>query len=401
MFDSYLSYSYFFDLAALLLLLVPALALLPAAAHRPLLTLAGMYLVYFIAPRLLAAMLLFWSVVYLLQRPKELKGRTGTIIATLSFALVFAPMALWKVYGDAFNTVFNGGMNDLLKHFSFSLWQIDRSFQLVAPVGLSFATFRALDLLIKRAIGLLEPLSFADLMFYGFFPPVQVVGPIIEYKEIANKNACPTPDDILAGLTRMAVGAIKIFFITEALSPALAVLENPQSLGWLALWGKFILYTFRFYIDFSGYSDIAIGAARALGYKIRENFDFPFFKRNIQEFWNSWHMSLSSWAQRNIFVPMGGYRAHTQHIALFLTIMFIALWHNFTWPVIAFGIYHFALLSLHRAYKGYVAMQHIADTPQRRVFYTILTYFSSIISFPLITTSWDKAAPLYRALLGW
>jgi alginate O-acetyltransferase complex protein AlgI len=371
--------------------------------RRLLLTLGGIYLVWFIAPRLLVLMIPFWGMVFMLQRLlawKEQAGGVGFFLRFLAFISMLAPMVLWKIGGAAFNTRFNLMTDGLIKMLSYHVWQIDATFQLITPVGLSFVTFRALDLLIKTSIGTLPALRFDQVMFYGFFPPVQVVGPIIEYREIERQEARIAPDDILAGALRIAVGAVKIFFIAEALKPTLLIFDTPRDFSVWQLWIKFVLFTFYFYIDFSGYSDMAIGASRVFGFRIRENFDFPFFKRNIREFWNSWHMSLSSWAQRNVFVPAGGYRAKTQYPALFLTIMAIALWHGTTLPIIGFGIYHFMLLFVHRLYSNFAQTKGIADTPNLISFYTALTYISVLVSFPLITTTWDKAWPFYRALLG-
>ncbi len=399
----YLSYNYFLDLLALMLLLVPCYQLMPGPrARRLLLTCAGLYLVWFIAPRLLVLMIPFWCLVFFLQRLlawKETAGGAGRLWLFLGLAPALAPMVLWKIYGDDFNTHFNQLTNTSLRMLSAHVWQIDMSFRLIMPVGLSFATFRALDLLIKTSIGSLSALRFDEVMFYGFFPPVQVVGPIIEYNEVESP-ASVRPEDVVAGAFRVAVGIVKIFFISEALRPTTLIFDTPRDFSTGQLWIKFILFTFCFYMNFSGYSDLAIGAARAFGFRIRENFNFPFFRRNIQEFWNSWHMSLSSWAQRNVFVPAGGYRPKTQYLALFLTIMAIALWHGTHLSILCFGVYHFTLLLLHRFYKKFAQKKGIKDTLPLLVFYTVLTYCSVFISFPLITTAWDKAGPFYRALLG-
>ena len=401
---NYLGYNYFFDLLALMVLLAPAYQIAPGPqTRRILMILAGIYLDYFIAPRLLILMFPCWCAIFFLQRAlawKERTGSVGVLSRFLALTIAIVPMVMWKIYGDDLNIWFNWITDSWIQRLSFRAWQIDVTFPLIIPVGLSFATFRALDLLIKTSIGTLPSLGFDQVMFYGFFPPVQVVGPIIEYQEISRQDAKIKPEDVLSGCLRIAVGAVKIFFITEALKSTTRIFETPHDFRVWDLWIKFSLYTFYFYIDFSGYTDMAIGTARVFGFRIRENFNFPFFKRNIQEFWNSWHMSLSSWAQRNVYVPAGGYRPRTQYLALFLTIMAIALWHGISLPIAGFGVYHFSLLSIHRLYKKFARQKHLPETPQIVNFYTALTYFSVMISFPLITTTWDKAGPFYHALLG-
>ena len=292
---NYLGYNYFFDLLALMLLLVPCYQIaLGPRTRRIMMLFAGIYLVYFIAPRLLVLMIPFWCLVFILQRSlarKEEAAEADAFTTFLALAITISPMVMWKIYGYAFNIWFNMAADSSINFLSAHAWEIDVNFQLITPVGLSFATFRALDLLIKTSIGTLPALEFDQVMFYGFFPPVQVVGPIIEYQEISQQNAKIKPEDILAGSLRIAVGTIKIFVICEVLKSATQIFDTPHDFSVWVLWAKFVVYTFYFYIDFSGYSDMAIGAARVFGFRIRENFNFPFFKRNIQEFWNSWHMS--------------------------------------------------------------------------------------------------------------
>ena len=93
---------------------------------------------------------------------------------------------------------------------------------------------------------------------------------------------------------------------------------------------------------------MAIGSARILGFRLAPNFNNPYLKTNPQDFWNSWHMSLTRFAQRNVFVPMGGMRAQTQYVAIVATMMVIALWHDLSIPLVIFGLYHSAGLIIHR-----------------------------------------------------
>ena len=165
------------------------------------------------------------------------------------------------------------------------------------------------------------------------------------------------------------------------------------------LWLNLFLYMWFFYLNFAGYSDLAIGTARLLGFRLKENFSWPYFRRNIAEFWNNWNMSLSRFAQRNAFVPLGGYRPRTQYVALFATIMVIALWHDISIAMVLFGCYHGFALIVHRFLQG-----RRADAPEPgplgawgRI---VATNLFVMLSFPLLVLPIGAALRFYAALIG-
>lgn len=400
----YDSYAYFFDLLAFCLVLVPSFyALKTELSRRVLLTLAGIYLMYFIAPRLVLFYLIFWCVIYFMQRLLallETRGGAGAFF-WLSVALPLAPMVAWKLVGDQFNYDFNLILNGWLKSLSLNLWEIDMSRDLLTPIGISFAAFRAVDLLIKTYLGKLGGLSFDRVMFYGFFPPVQVVGPISEYEESDRLDAKADPQNIFEGLFRIGSGFIKIFFICGLLSFTNDAIMKPEGLSTGQAWLMLLGFSWYFYLNFSGYSDVAIGVARLFGIRLKENFNFPLLKpQNIQEFWNNWHMSLSRFAQRNIFVPCGGYREKTQFIALTATMMTIAMWHNVSLIAVCFGVYYSAGLVVHRMYAKALGEKRVPGTAEKML-YRVLTYLFAIIGFPMVVAhSFDQLAIIYKALAG-
>lgn len=409
------SYAFFFDLLALSLLLLPLyFSFKNEAARRVLMTLAGIYLIYFIAPRLVLFYLLFWTVVFFAHRTafsgNRDKRREFLVAAGwVSIIGLVLPMIAWKLDSTDFISFFSDWSNAALQHLSVKLWEIDMVKPLMAPIGLSFATFRAVDLLIKTYLGKLTNLTYGQVMFYGFFPPVQIIGPIIEYEEVAQQNRKPTPAEFTDGLIRLSIGVFKVFVLAGLLQHNDIIFSDPQNLPPWTLWLRLVGYSWYFYLNFSGYSDIAIGISALYGFPLKENFNFPFFRHNVQEFWASWHMGLTRWAQRNIFVPAGGYRAHTQYRALFLTMMAIALWHNLNSAMLIFGVYHFSAQMIYRrhaarhAAKGVVISGHppAAAMPLwQQAGYALLTYFVVLISFPLISTDLGKALQLYKALVG-
>lgn len=371
--------------------------------RRCLLAGTGMYLLYFIAPRLLLFYLVFWGLAFLLQNlvARFSQGRFSFPLLLVTVAVMLAPMLLWKIVGDDFVLLFNLITNHGIQLFSEWIWEIDLIRKIIIPVGISFATFRAIDLLIKTYVGRISKLTFDRVFFFGFFPAVQIVGPIIEYEEIQRQgDALYTfaPEDILEGSKRIASGFFKIFLLAFWLRDSTHVFELFDSMQTWKIWVSLIMFTWYFYLNFSGYSDIAIGAARLFGYVLKENFSYPYFKSNIQEFWNHWHMSLTRFAQRNIFVPFGGYRPRTQYRAILATMMVIALWHDITWPLVLFGLCHGMGLVAHRSYlglKGYTSFPQWPDYVSR-----LITYLFVTISFPLLFLPINKLTEFYLAMIG-
>jgi len=317
--------------------------------------------------------------------------------------LILAPMVVWKLWYHKFNILFNLLGNELLKILSQRLWEIDLAREIIIPIGMSFATFRAIDLLIKSYVGRLKGLSVDRVLFYGFFPPVQIVGPIIEYDEIQKQGDSvhvPKPDDFYQGLMLIVFGLMKVLVISGALRNSAAIFQTYKTSPFYVVWGSLFLYTWFFYLNFSGYSDLAIGASRLFGFKLKDNFNFPYFSSNISQFWNCWHMSLSHFAQRNVYVPLGGYRKKTQYIAISATIMVIALWHDLTLGMVLFGIYHGVGLIVNRYVTDRAGKIEMSNRPLGRLAKVFATYIFVALSFPLLVMSLDRALPFYRALFG-
>jgi len=406
MFNEFDSSSYFVDLLALSMVLLPIYLISPwAGAQRILLSLSGAYLLYFIAPRLLLFYFIFWSLTFLLQRliVSGEQRKWGAVPFWLSLALIFFPMVAWKVIGDDFNILFNLLTHGLLNEISSRLSVIDYARDVIIPIGLSFASFRSVDLLVKSYLGMLPPLSYERVLFFGFFPTVQIVGPIIEYPEIfkaCEKPKRASPEDIYHGLMRIALSIIKVFVIASLLQDSALIFRNYERIDTYKLWLYLFIYAWFFYINFSGYSDLALGISRLYGYKLKENFNFPFFKENIAEFWNSWHMSLSRFAQRNIFVPLGGYRAKTQYFATLATIMVIAMWHDLSRGVVLFGLYHGTGLILHRLFSQRYKARHTTNRFFLCGAKMVATHVFVVLSFPLLTLPLESALEFYLALFG-
>lgn len=396
------SFDYFENLLALSFVAVPIFYMLKSArARRLILGFSGVYLTSLIAPRLTVFYVVFWLVVFGLQ---FLVARSPDswrwIVLAVSIVMLLAPMVTWKVQPTWFIVEFNLFFNDAVTASSAWVGAIDRVRDIILPIGLSFATFRAIDLLIKVHYELTPPLSPTTMFAFGFFPPVQVIGPVIEVTEVRADLGRASPvnyRNVTEGLLLIAVGLAKVFVISYILEPSTSVL-NPNAFGSAAeFWIELFRFAFYFYFNFSGFSDIAIGAALLFGFRLKPNFNNPFAKTNPQAFWNSWHMSLSHFCQRNVFIPLGGMRKRTQYPALMATIMVIALWHDLTIPLVIFGLYHGAGLVVHRMVAdrrpaGEGLPLHIAKSASLFVFFCL--------SLPLLLMRLEDLPGFYGKLIG-
>jgi len=224
------------------------------------------------------------------------------------------------------------------------------------PVGISFYTFQTLSYTIDIYRGTLKPArnmrEFA--LFVAFFPQL-VAGPIVRAADFLpqlDKRPSLTPEQLNRGLYRIMVGLAKKVIIADVLALGLVTpVFDPTSkaTGLEVLLGIYG-YALRIYCDFSGYSDIAIGSALLLGFRIPENFNAPYLARSIQDFWRRWHISLSTWLRDYLYIPLGGNRKGTRrtYINLALTMLLGGLWHGAAWHFVAWGGLHGLWLGVNR-----------------------------------------------------
>lgn len=399
------AFDYFADLFALCLLIVPAFYLLPWAwARRTLLTVSGAYLLFLIAPRLALFYVAFWLVVALQQRVTAWAGerKGGGYVLAGCIVLTLSLLVTWKLIPADFVEWFNSYFNARLWQASSTLGSIDAFHAIILPLGLSFASFRAVDLLIQSYLGTVPPLPVGDVLFFGFFPPVQVIGPVIEYAEIRAPSHTVHRlrlEDYRAAFTQIIVGLVKVFVLAVPLASSSDVFLLYRWNSPWRLWIELVMYAWYFYLNFSGYSDLAIGAARLFGFKLKPNFSRPYTRMNPQAFWNSWHMSLTRFAQRNVFTPLGGMRQRSQYLAIAATMMVIALWHDISIPLVLFGVYHTSGLIGDRLLTQ---VRPAAPEPALilRTVKAMLLFVFVTVSLPLLALPLDELGHFYAALAG-
>ena len=292
----------------------------------------------------------------LMGAPGERADRTRKIICVLSVILNLALLGVFKYADFAIETV-----NSLLG-CSLPLPGIR------LPIGISFFIFQALSYLIDVYRGLhLPQRSLSKLLLYISFFPQLIAGPIVRYGDIEPALDSIKPDShaVFSGAVRFARGLGKKVLISNYCAAAVAALDALTVAPALsAVWARALLFTLEMYFDFSGYSDMAIGLGRMLGFSFPENFNYPFISSSATEFWRRWHISLSSWFRDYMFYPIQRSRAMTSlsrrmkahgHrkggrtavtvIALLAVWSATGLWHGASWNYVLWGLYYFVLLT--------------------------------------------------------
>lgn len=155
---------------------------------------------------------------------------------------------------------------------------------------------------------------------------------------------------VAEGLCRIVVGLFKKGVVADSMTALALRLQTPDVVTVPGLWMATYAYAIKIYFDFAGYSDLAIGAALLFGYRVPENFDSPYLRRNLSEFWRHWHISLSSWIRDYLFIPLGGSRVPRPRAALnlLLVMALCGLWHGAAWNFVAWGLWHGAGLGVLR-----------------------------------------------------
>jgi alginate O-acetyltransferase complex protein AlgI len=225
--------------------------------------------------------------------------------------------------------------------------------EVVLPIGISFYVFQAISYLIDVARGDAprDARAVDVAAFIALFPQL-IAGPIVRYKTIAADLPAPrmTLDGFAAGAERFMLGFVKKVLIADALAPlvdgAFALGAPTAAEAWLAV----TAFAVQLLFDFSGYSDMAIGLGRMLGFGLPENFLHPYRARSVTEFWRRWHVSLSTWLRDYLYVPLGGNRRGRRRTYVnLLTVMLLAgLWHGAAWTYILWGAWHAAWLIAER-----------------------------------------------------
>uniref|UniRef100_UPI004057769D MBOAT family O-acyltransferase n=1 Tax=Acetatifactor sp. TaxID=1872090 RepID=UPI004057769D len=243
---------------------------------------------------------------------------------------------------------FQDTCNYLFEKLGIQLWE--RSFDVLLPVGISFYTFQALGYIIDVYRGRIEPekniLRYA--LFVSFFPQL-VAGPIERsenlLKQVRNieKMKLWNYQNVTSGLTLMMWGLFVKMVIADRVAILVdTVFDGFYMYGTVALIAGAVGFALQIYCDFMGYSTIAVGAARVMGFTLMENFEAPYFAKSVGEFWRRWHISLSTWFRDYVYIPLGGNRCSKlrKYFNIMVTLSVSGLWHGANWTYLVWGLLH-------------------------------------------------------------
>jgi alginate O-acetyltransferase complex protein AlgI len=308
---------------------------------------------YFVGTGYLAAVFLFsiFSNFFIGRKLTAEHAKRGNILF-LGIVCNLVPLLYFK-YKDFFLQA----SSDLLNIFG--LGQNTTLTGIVLPLGISFYTFHGISYLVdiyrKKVAPSASLLDFA--MYMANFPQL-IAGPIVRYIEIAHsiRDRPVRKEQIFSGIVRFTFGLGKKLVLADSLGaiadPIFALPGNTLSgpVAWLGT----AAYTLQIYYDFSGYSDMAIGLGRMMGFEFPENFDQPYRSQSVTEFWRRWHMTLSRWFRDYVYIPLGGNRGGPVRTYANLVIVFFlcGLWHGAAYAFVFWGLYHGALLTIERLLRG-------------------------------------------------
>ena len=289
-------------------------------------------------------------------------------------------------------------------------------------IGISYSSFKMIHFLIESYGKKIEHMNFFHYLNYIFFFPAFISGPIMRYNHFVDQLAAETgtkfSSDLKAGAERLVHGLFKKFVLSMVVYRYSIV--NIQSSMADAGAGSIILglyaYTLYVYFDFAGYTDLAIGCAKIMGYELPENFNNPFMRRNIQELWANWHMSLTRWLTDYIYWPLSRKLRNIRYfrkrpiflsnISIIVTFIICGMWHGPTINFVIWGFYHgvgLAILNIYRKYKRGISNKHMQRYFQSRIS-TALGVFATfnffVFGISLFALRMDAVVALLRRLLN-
>jgi alginate O-acetyltransferase complex protein AlgI len=295
------------------------------------------------------------------QKPASRKvWLTCAIIYNLSWLIYFKYTYLfvgWFNQATGMNIEVHDWLTEFINCFSRSNFD---AFNIILPVGISFYTFQIISYIVDVYRKQIEPLKhISDFGFYVTFFPQLVAGPIVRASDFIPQiyqKFCLHKEEFGQGLFFILNGLVKKIIIADFISVNFVdrVFDNPLSYSGfenlLAIYG----YTIQIYCDFSGYTDIAIGLALWMGFRLNINFNSPYKAHNITDFWHRWHISLSSWLKDYLYVPLGGNRQgkFRTYINLFITMLLGGLWHGANLKFVIWGALHGVYLAIHKAFAA-------------------------------------------------
>lgn len=297
---------------------------------------------------LLATTAISFYLVKWMDQSKERKKKR--LLLAVSIIINLGLLAFFK-YANFFIDNFNQAFESL--GYNAVAWT-----KIILPIGISFYTFQTLTYSVDVYRGVHKPLEkLSNYVLYIIMFPQLIAGPIVRYNSIADQIVTrnETNSDRLLGFYRFSIGLAKKVLIANVMG---AKADEILSMDFMAMdtttaWVGILAYTFQIYFDFSGYSDMAIGIGRMIGFKFPENFENPYTSKSITEFWRRWHMTLGAWMKNYLYIPLGGNKVKTNrrlYFNLWFVFLVSGLWHGAAWNFIIWGAFHGFFLVIERLF---------------------------------------------------
>lgn len=282
---------------------------------------------------------------------------------------------------------------------------------LIIPFGISFYTFEAISYAVDVFRRKIQPeTSLPRFMLFILFLPHLVSGPIVRAGDFLTQTRRPKRWNwvrMQVGVQLFLMGVFKKMAIADRMAVFCdPIFKEPENYNTGAVWMAVLAYSLRIYCDFSGYSDMALGLAHLLGYKLTNNFNMPYLSANVTEFWRRWHISLSTWLRDYVFIPLGGSRGGKwlTHRNLMLTMALGGLWHGAAWSYVLWGIAHGSMLVIHKQFKDYAAtrprLEAALQTTLGTGFRIFLTFFCVSLCWVLFQPEMAKSAAMFERLFS-
>ena len=271
--------------------------------------------------------------------------------------------------------------NGIVQSLNLSHEWILPSLNIILPLGISFYTFQSMSYTIDIYRGEAEGINcFTEFACYVSMFPQLVAGPIIRFREVADQLQSRTHsfEKFSRGVAFICLGLAKKVLLANPCGKLADTVFNAQLISTLDAWTGALAYSFQIYFDFSGYTDMAIGLGLMLGFVFPKNFDSPYLSKSITEFWQRWHISLSTWLRDYLYIPLGGNRCGKTrtYINLGVVMLLGGLWHGASWTFVVWGAIHGSMLIWERSRGKSSLYSQLPDCLQ-----ILITYLIVVVSW--------------------
>ena len=360
-----------------ILFLLPTALVRPEKARQALLLLGSIGFVLLVSPASLVPLLILGLMVYALAW----KRRPSLAVAAAALLLIGYKMQVAYL-------VHTAGVN-VITHP-------------LLPLGLSYLTFQAIEYAIEVKRGNITERSPLKFFFFLLFFPTLMAGPIKRYEIFFSTPQTKQGNEWPESLLRIAAGLLKIFVLAAPFRAVVTTFSAQAALSTSSAWAVLYSAALWLYLDFSGYSDLAIGLSRLFGYRVGENFHWPYLKTNLRDFWRAWHVSLTGWLRDYLYVPLGGNRRGPlrNYLNILIVMVVIGLWHGFSAGFLLWGIYHGLGQIAYALFRRFVPLAKNKPARCRAVLSALATFHFVAVGWLVFFFDLRSVGRILLALIG-